>query len=104
MAYMLRCQEKNVFKYTHQSDISIGNTVRKQFGVVLLIMLYIITWLVGLLALSKPNSLNTCRSCMYLNLMSTVSMGPYIVTVSTCKLRVLHLETTCCTVVVTFTI
>ena len=61
MAYMLRCQEK-IFKCTYQSAVSIGNTVKKQFGVVLLIMLYIIAWLVGLLALSKPNSLNTSRS------------------------------------------
>ena len=57
-----------------------------------------IALLVRLLALSIPN---TCSSntCKVVRLMSTVSMGLYIVTVSTCKSRVLYLETTCCAVV-----
>ena len=40
MAYMLRCQEFFFLSTLYQSAISIGNTVRKQFGVVLLIVIY----------------------------------------------------------------
>ena len=60
----------------------------------------IIAWLVELLALSEPNSSSTC---MHLNLMSTVQCK-YGIIYSDCVNLVLYLETTCCTVVVTFTI